>query len=279
MYLCDQPGGWDYNISGIDRCNGLPITCCDVSNSPYRGYIYINWTDEASATDHDVKMIKSTNGGLNWSSVKRVNNDPAGKEQFFTWMCVDQTTGYIYFLFYDRRNYSNTGTDVYMARSTDGGETFTNYLVSATPFTPSASIFFGDYTNISAVNGHVRPIWTRGDQMNLSVWTALIEFPVSVQNSGNTVPVSYGLSQNYPNPFNPSTNIKFTIPAGNNAGNVTIRIYDLLGKEVYTLVNEKGMSPGTYEITWNAAHLSSGIYFYTLQTGDFKETKKMILTK
>lgn len=279
IYVCDQPGGWDYNISGIDRCNGLPITCCDVSNGPYRGNIYINWTDEASSTDHDVKMIKSTNGGLNWSTVKRVNDDPAGKEQFFTWMCIDQSTGYLYFVFYDRRNYSNTSTDVYMARSTDGGNTFTNFMVSSTPFTPSASIFFGDYTNVSAVNGHVRPIWTRGDQMNLSVWTALIEFPVAVKNENNSVPKSYSLSQNYPNPFNPSTTIKFNIPSGHAKDNVIIRVFDILGKEVSTLVNEKGMSAGTYEITWHASNLSSGIYFYSIKAGNFSNTKKMILAK
>lgn len=278
-YVCDQPGGWDYGISGIYRANGLPITCCDVSNGPYRGNIYINWTDEASATDHDVKLIKSTNGGLNWSTVRRVNDDPAGKEQFFTWMCVDQSTGYLYFVFYDRRNYTNVSTDVYMARSTDGGNTFTNFLVSSSPFTPSSGTFFGDYTNVSAVNGHIRPIWARLQSGSLSVWTALVEFPLAVENENNTVPKSYNLSQNYPNPFNPTTTVKFTVPKGHLKDNVSIRIYDLLGKEVSTLVNENGMAAGTYEITWHAENFASGIYFYTLRAGNFTDTKKMILVK
>jgi hypothetical protein len=179
IYIANQPGGWDYGINGIYRCNGLPQTVCDVSNGPYRGTIYINWTDSAGNNDHDVRLIKSTNGGLNWSTVKRVNNDPAGKEQFFTWMTVDQATGYLYFVFYDRRNYSdNLTTDVYMARSTDGGETFTNFVVSSTPMVPNGSTFFGDYNGISAYAGKVRPIWTRLVGGQLSIWTAIVDFPI-----------------------------------------------------------------------------------------------------
>ncbi len=279
IYVCDQPGGWGYDISGIYRANGLPMTCCDVSNGPYRGNIYINWTDSVSPGDHDVRLIKSTNGGLNWSTVRRVNDDPVGKEQFFTWMCVDQSTGYLYFVFYDRRNYSTTSTDVYMARSTDGGNTFTNFLVSSSPFTPNAGTFFGDYTNVSAVNGHVRPIWARLQSGSLSVWTALVEFPVAVENESNQVPKSYTLSQNYPNPFNPSTTIKFTIPKNSQNENVQINVFDILGKKVATLVNENGLSAGTYEITWHATNFSSGVYFYTLRAGSFTDTKKLILTK
>lgn len=282
IYVADQPGGWDYNISGIQRCNGLPITCCDVSNGPYRGYIYINWTDQAGATDHDVKVVVSSNGGANWSTPRRVNNDPPGKEQFFTWMTVDQTTGYVYFVFYDRRNYSDNNTDVYMARSTDGCSTFTNFVVSQSPFLPGSSTFFGDYNNVTAANGHVRPIWTRLVGGTLSVWTALVEFPTAVENNNNKIPSAYALEQNYPNPFNPSTTIKFTVPANvkHESSNVKISIYDILGREVTKLLDEN-LTPGTYDITWNAANSASGIYFYrmTLADNSFTDTKKMILTK
>jgi hypothetical protein len=283
IYVADQPGGWDYNINGIYRANGLPITCCDVSNGPYRGNIYINWTDQAGSNDHDVKLAVSTNGGLNWSAPRRVNNDPSGKEQFFTWMTVDQTTGYLYFVFYDRRNYTdNLTTDVYMARSTDGGNTFTNFVISQSPFVPNSGTFFGDYTNISAANGHVRPIWARLQSLQLSVWTAIVEFPVAVENQNNKVPSAFALDQNYPNPFNPSTTIKFTVPSNvkGQMSKVNITIYDLLGREVSTLVNED-MNPGTYEVTWHAPSVSSGIYFYRMTAGNnsFVDTKKMILTK
>ena len=184
-------------------------------------------------------------------------------------MTVDQTTGYVYFVFYDRRNYSDNNTDVYMARSTDGCSTFTNFVVSQSPFLPGSSTFFGDYNNVTAANGHVRPIWTRLVGGTLSVWTALVEFPTAVENNNNKIPSAYALEQNYPNPFNPSTTIKFTVPANvkHESSNVKISIYDILGREVTKLLDEN-LTPGTYDITWNAANSASGIYFYRMTLAD-----------
>jgi hypothetical protein len=82
-------------------------------------------------------------------------------------------------------------------------------------------------------------------------------------------------SQNYPNPFNPSTNINFTLP---NTEFVTLKIYDILGKEVKTIVNEE-LSAGNYTKIWDANNLSSGVYFYKLTAGKFTETKKMMLVR
>lgn len=95
------------------------------------------------------------------------------------------------------------------------------------------------------------------------------------------VPSTFSLEQNYPNPFNPSTKIKFTVPvtlSGVEGSLVSIKVYDVLGNEVKTLVNEE-KTAGTYEVTWNADVLPSGVYFYKLQTGNFVETKKMLLLK
>ncbi len=83
------------------------------------------------------------------------------------------------------------------------------------------------------------------------------------------------LEQNYPNPFNPSTTIYYSIPE---LSFVTLKVYDVLGSEVITLVNEE-KPVGTYEITWHATNLPSGVYFYRLQAGSFAETKKMVLMK
>jgi len=85
------------------------------------------------------------------------------------------------------------------------------------------------------------------------------------------------LEQNFPNPFNPSTTLRFTIPA-NYSGLVTLKIYDMSGREVKSLVNQN-LNGGTYEYNWNASNLSSGVYFYQLTAGTFKEIKKMILLK
>ena len=94
------------------------------------------------------------------------------------------------------------------------------------------------------------------------------------------IPEEYSLSQNYPNPFNPATTINYTIPkvASSFSSNVTLKIYDLLGREVKTLVNEN-KQPGSYQVQFEASELTSGIYFYTLSAGEFYQTKKLILLK
>ena len=96
-----------------------------------------------------------------------------------------------------------------------------------------------------------------------------------VKELGNGIPDEFALMQNYPNPFNPSTTIRYSIPEASFA---TVKVYDMLGKEVATLVNEE-QSAGNYEVDFNAAGLSSGMYFYKLQTDNFVETKKMLLLK
>ena len=86
---------------------------------------------------------------------------------------------------------------------------------------------------------------------------------------------TFNLYQNYPNPFNPITKIKYSIP---NQSSVTIKVYDILGREIETLINKEEKA-GNYEINWNASKLSSGVYFYQLKAGEFIQTKKMLLLK
>jgi photosystem II stability/assembly factor-like uncharacterized protein len=96
----------------------------------------------------------------------------------------------------------------------------------------------------------------------------------------NEIPSAFSLSQNYPNPFNPVTKIKYDIPSKvkSERSNVELIVFDVLGREIATLVNEK-LSPGTYEAQWDASNYPSGVYFYKLTTQDFSETKKMVLIK
>ena len=116
-----------------------------------------------------------------------------------------------------------------------------------------------------------------------SVWRRpLSEIITDVKKIENSLPVNYSLEQNYPNPFNPTTTINYSIPAvtvgDENFRPVQLKVYDVLGREVATLVNKK-QYPGFYKVTFDASNLSSGIYFYKLQTGNFVETKKMILLR
>jgi hypothetical protein len=106
------------------------------------------------------------------------------------------------------------------------------------------------------------------------VFTDLL--PVSVENEVDFKgPLSFSLEQNYPNPFNPTTTINYQIPE---LSFVTIKVFDVLGNEIEILVNEEKQT-GTYELTWYAEQLPSGVYFYQLKTGSFIETKKMVLMK
>jgi hypothetical protein len=98
---------------------------------------------------------------------------------------------------------------------------------------------------------------------------------LSMKEISNQIPTVYSLSQNYPNPFNPTTNFQFSIV---NLQLVSLKIFNILGQEVTTLVNEF-KQPGVYQVTWNAGGLSSGVYFYKLQAGSFTDVKKMILAR
>ena len=109
---------------------------------------------------------------------------------------------------------------------------------------------------------------------NWPYWEDSILVIVGVENE-ISLPTEFLLSQNYPNPFNPSTNIQYAVSSRQF---VSLKVYDVLGNEIETLVNEEKTS-GTYEITWYAENLPSGVYFYQLKAGSFVETKKMILLK
>lgn len=176
LVVASQPGGWDFEIPGLSRCNGLPVTVCDISDGPHRGTIYVNWTDMRNGNkDVDVWIAKSTDGGNTWSEPIRVNNDAPGHQQFLTWLTIDQTTGYLYAVFYDRRHYNDNRTDVYLAYSIDGGESFMNLKITEHPFLlGEGGPFFGDYNNIAAHKGKIYPVWTQVDEKKLSIWTARI---------------------------------------------------------------------------------------------------------
>lgn len=115
--------------------------------------------------------------------------------------------------------------------------------------------------------------WIAGDQGKILKTTTggLTYF----NQSSNPVPNNYLLHQNYPNPFNPKTNIKFEIPSSNF---VSIKVYNILGKEMTTLANEF-LNSGAYQVEFNGVNFESGIYFYRIQAGDFTDEKLMIILK
>jgi hypothetical protein len=109
------------------------------------------------------------------------------------------------------------------------------------------------------------------------VWLAqyVKSHPVSVPVTASGVPSTFGLDQNFPNPFNPTTNIRYSIPF---TSKVTLKVFDILGSEVRTLVNTI-QAPGQYTVTLNAQNLATGVYLYRINAGNFSETKKLMLVK
>jgi hypothetical protein len=278
IFISDIGGGWDYAVPGIYRANGLPVTTVDTSGGPDHGTIYVNWSDQRYGfNDTDVWLAKSTDGGNTWSEPNRVNDDPPARHQFFTWMTIDQTNGYLYFVFYDRRNYTaqSTSTDVYMARSTDGGETFSNFLVSEEPFTPNSGVFFGDYTNVTAHDNVIRPIWTRLHDGQLSLYTAVIDpTMVGVEEPAQGVPFS--MENSYPNPFTESTWIAFKL---HRQAPVSLIVYDQLGRTVEVILDHTVLQPGKYTYQFNSElkSLAPGVYYFSLVSRERVRQQKIIL--
>ncbi len=179
--------GWDMKVPGIDRANGMPVTKVDLSDSKYKGTIYVNWVDDRFG-DPDILVKYSRDEGKSWSNPVRVNNDNInnGKYQFFTWMAVDPVDGSVNIVYYDRADYDSTITGVTMARSIDGGKTFVNYKVNQPAFNCNKNIFFGDYTGIDAYNGEVIPVYMYFKSENdLGIAAALFHFKPGTQEQIN----------------------------------------------------------------------------------------------
>lgn len=179
IVIADQPGGWHLNVPGFGKASGTPVSGVDISYGEFHGDIYVNWADQKNGeNDTDIWISKSSDDGETWTEPLKVNDDEVimmGRHQCYNWMSVDQITGHIYIVFYDRRNHNDLNTDVYLATSIDGGATFKNEKISEKPFEPDPDVYMGDYINIASYGGWVRPIWTSLEGDQISVLSAIID--------------------------------------------------------------------------------------------------------
>ena len=166
-----QPGAGLTNATGKNmRQNSFPGMTVDISGGANDGDIYVTWTNVGTpgintGSDVSVWMIKSTNGGSSWSSPSRINQDPVGNHQYFPWIACDPVSGALHTVFYDDRNVTGAQVETWVASSTDGGSTWTDFRVSDVAFTPApipglAGGYMGDYLGIAARGGQVYPVWT-----------------------------------------------------------------------------------------------------------------------
>lgn len=150
-----------FHITNVDRTDGFPVIAIDPHGANGAGLLYVNWSDYRNG-DVDVFCSTSADRGRTWAPAVRVNSDQIhnGTDQFFQWLAVDPVTGAANIIFYDRRKDSeNREAVVVLARSTDHGHSYHNYLWMGEPFDPNDD-FIGDYTGIAAYDGRVYGTWT-----------------------------------------------------------------------------------------------------------------------
>ena len=277
---------------GNIRVNGLPNIAIDTTSGPRHGWIYIITTQKNLApagSDPDIILNRSTDDGQTWSAGIRVNQDPLnnGKIQYIPAVHVDKSGG-LNVIFYDDRNTTSDSSSVFLARSEDGGNNWQEFEISDKNFKPVpigglGQGYQGDNISITSSNGKLWPVWMDNRTGIYQIWTVPIELSTVNVDEPIAQISEFRLEQNYPNPFNPSTKIKFNIPyviasEAKQSELVTLKVYDVLGTEIVTLVNEE-KSAGSYEVEFSSTQLPSGIYFYQLLAGSFTDTKKMILLR
>ncbi|MCX6157244.1 MAG: T9SS type A sorting domain-containing protein [Ignavibacteriae bacterium] len=214
-----------------------------------------NWTSSVHFRDYNTgwitsragEIFKSTNGGNNWNLQYRDSN------RVFTGLTfTSNDTGWAI------GEKINPANRCFIMKTINAGQTWSEQQIPDT--------YFLDIFMRNSLDG-----WIAGS----SVLHTSDGGSVGINQISTQVPSAYSLNQNYPNPFNPSTNVKFSIVK---AGDVKVIVYDIMGREVQTLVNES-LKPGTYEAAFDGSALNSGVYFYKLITNGFTETKRMILIK
>jgi len=184
-------------LAGKDsiRVNSFPSMAVDRSGGLNNGNIYICFSQRGivpAGSDPDIVFVKSTDGGTSWTSPVRVNDDPLnnGKDQYFPWCTVDQTTGQLLFVFYDSRDVQNDSAEVFMASSMDGGNTIYNFKVSDQPHKPSSIIpdqngfgYTGDYIGIAAMDTIVYPYWMDNRTGIYQGWMSRVKYapPIPVE--------------------------------------------------------------------------------------------------
>ncbi len=243
--------------------NGIEIS--QVASISVTGQsVHIVW-EEFLGNNQEVYYIRSTNNGANWEPEIRLTNNTADSQ----YPAIFSAGSSIHIVWED---YREGNPEIFYKRSTDGGATWNNTVTRLTN-DPAVSRTPSVWVTGSALHvvwfdyrlGNCEVFYRRNSSGN----------PVSITEITSEIPSEFSLSQNYPNPFNPVTNIKFSIPK---SGLVKLTVYDAAGRETAALFNGV-LSAGAYNYDFDASQLTSGIYFYKLETNEFTQTKKMVLIK
>lgn len=273
------------------RVNGLPGIAVDTTNGQRQGWIYIVTGQKElspAGSDPDIIMYRSEDGGQSWSGGIRVNQDVVnnGKTQYFPTVHIDKYSG-VNVIFYDDRNTTNDSTGVFLARSDNGGDSWTEVEISDHNFKPSpigglGQGYQGDNIDITSTDSTLWPVWMGNSTGTYQIWTGPLHFTeVNDVEEFYTKPTLFTLKQNVPNPFNKNTVIGYELADG---GFVSLDIYDSWGNLISNLVNEF-KKPGYYEIEFDSSRilfsnkLISSILFYRLTFDGKSETRRMMFSQ
>lgn len=266
FYFVDTNNGWSIGGTKIyHTANGGNNWSLQYTSAGTGGFNAVQFTDlnHGWVVGDSCKILKTTDGGGTWTPITNtgISSNFRSKGLFF----VNANFGWIGSKIVNMPISSDVGINLY---TTNGGASWTTQSFPGAENSDNVwSIFFWDANNgwFTTDAGKI------GHTTNGGGTTAIVQ-------AKNTMPAGFSLSQNYPNPFNPTTLITYNVPAVGTPYIVSLKVFDVLGREVATLVNET-KSAGTYNATFNASKFASGVYFYQLKAGNILQTKKMILMK
>ena len=276
VWYDDTPGNWE--IYYKRSTNGGVTWGADTrltNNSAISQYptlavsgsvVHIVWVDSRNG-NYEIYYNCSKNGGVKWGKDKRLTKNP-----YLSDIPSIAVTGSVIHIVW--QDFRDGNAEIYYKLSSNEGKKWS----ADTRLTNNSQASSVPSVAVSGSDVHV--VWRDTRDGNYEIYYKQYkgtskDGPTGITNINPELPKAYSLKQNYPNPFNPKTNIKFDIPK---QGFVSIKIFDALGREVATLVNES-LSPGTYEITFDGTKYPSGVYFYRIKTEGFSDVKRMMLIK
>lgn len=295
--------GQNWSLSSLDSIPVVSIIIYgnNIFAAAYNG-VYVstnngqNWSQTSLINQHITSLVSSgdnffagtekngvffsSNSGQNWSQTSLNNYYIRSLSISKSNVCAGTSISGIFFSSNNGQNWTNVGLNnqAILAVTNSGNNIFASKHYYGIYFSSNNGQtwvernegfnFVPDIYSLFIFNNY---IFAGG----YAAWRRSLQEIIRVANISTEIPFIFSLSQNSPNPFNPTTKIKFDI---SQSGFTTLKIFDLTGKEIQTLVNE-GLKPGVYEVEFEGSQLNSGIYFYRLTSGEYLESKKMILIK